>query len=85
MYRDSSLARRWIAQSVPSAAVFVSATAQLFSLAQGVRIDRPPPGTLRRGIIGLDSPRAPALLLSLTVAVVLLLLGVAIVRRLQKR
>ncbi|MFO0558447.1 MAG: hypothetical protein U0269_10560 [Polyangiales bacterium] len=65
--------------------MLVQATALLLSLAQGVRIDRPPPGTLRRGVIGLDSPRAPTLVLSVTVAIVVLVLVVAVVRRVRKR
>jgi len=65
--------------------VLEQATALLLSLAQGVRIDRPPAGTLRRGVIGLDSPRAPAIVLSVTVAVVVLVLLVAIVRRVRTR
>jgi hypothetical protein len=55
------------------------------ALAQGIRIERPPPGTLRRGVLALDSPKAPTLLLVSAITVVALLLVAAAVRRLRAR
>ncbi|MBL8678444.1 MAG: hypothetical protein JNK05_04730 [Myxococcales bacterium] len=60
-------------------------TVTLAALAQGVRIDRPPAGTLRRGWFGLDSPRAPTVLLSVAIAVVVVVIVVAVVRRIRAR
>jgi hypothetical protein len=65
--------------------VFALASTLLVTLAQGVRIDRPPPGTLRRGYIGLDSPRAPSIVLAITLALVVAVVATAVVRRLRRR
>ena len=72
-------------RGVPSAAVFALTVTTLSALAQGVRVDRPPAGTLRRGILGLESPSAPAVVLWVTVALVALVVVAAIVRRARRR
>jgi hypothetical protein len=56
----------------------------LSALAQAIRIERPAPGTLRRGLLGLDAPSAGAVVLLASIAAVVVVLGLAVARRTRR-